>query len=508
MAADIGQGGIGAMARKVILSTVASALIALGLASTAGAATTTRLVLSQSAAFSILGHSCGGIQEKVYATGFAPNGYPAGDVYLETRCGGSGRGGGYKVTTYSAWATVTWDWVGDTRSYARLEGAAEAISETFSAEDAYGDHIYNVKTAAYLETTSPPLVAPAAPTGVTAVVSAIESGEQLVLRFQVSWVPASETAGLITSSTVTATPVGSTAPVLTATVSGSGSSAIVAPLQPNTTYQITVTNTDAEGTSQASSPIEAKSPNSDGEPEEPPHEAPEFGRCVKVTGEKEGKVTFYHGGFTTATCLLESATHTGKFEWYPGVVNAGFKTAINPATTATLETVTKAKLTCTGASSAGAITGAKTVGNVLIKFTGCESAGAKCTTAGLAEGELESSNLEGMLGIERITGKEGKEIQHIALDLYPVGRTGPFLEYTCNGSGPTTLSGSVLVPVTAGKMLTTGTLRYAATAGMQKPESFEGGVPEFLTNSLFEEVGLTVASTQTNEEAVEINTAV
>jgi hypothetical protein len=33
-------------------------------------------------------------------------------------------------------------------------------------------------------------------------------------------------------------------------------------------------------------------------------------------------------------------------------------------------------------------------------------------------------------------------------------------------------------------------------------------VPEFLTNSLFEAVGLTLASTQTNEEAIEINTAV
>jgi hypothetical protein len=36
----------------------------------------------------------------------------------------------------------------------------------------------------------------------------------------------------------------------------------------------------------------------------------------------------------------------------------------------------------------------------------------------------------------------------------------------------------------------------------------EGGDPEFLTNSSFEEVGLTVSSTQTNEEAVEINPVV
>ncbi len=35
--------------------------------------------------------------------------------------------------------------------------------------------------------------------------------------------------------------------------------------------------------------------------------------------------------------------------------------------------------------------------------------------------------------------------------------------------------------------------------------SFEGGVREVLTNQLGEQVGLTLNSTQTNEEAIEIN---
>ena len=257
---------------------------------------------------------------------------------------------------------------------------------------------------------------------------------------------------------MTATPVASTAPVLTATASGSATSALVGPLQPSTTYQITVTNTDAEGASQTSSPIEAKSPGTDeGPPGEEPKasEPPEFGRCPKVPAEKEGTMTVYQGGFTTATCQEASATHAGKFEWYPWVVKARFKTVIKPTTTATLESVSKVKVTCTGESSSGEITA-----------------------------------------------------RHIALDLYPVGRTGPFLGYTCNGSGPATLSGSVLAPGTAGKMLTTATLKFTATAGKQKPESFEGGEPYLLLSSLFEEVGLTVASTQANEEAIEINTAV
>jgi len=252
------------MFRRITLSAIAGALVCLAPASAAGAATPTQLLLSQSAAFSLLGHSCGGIQEQVYATGFAVNGFPAGDVYMQTRCGGSGRGGGYKSTTYSAWATTTWDWFGDTRSFAKLEGAGEQ-NTSFSAEDAHGDRIYNVGTVAYLETGEPPLQPPAAPTGIGASVSLYEVGETEYLRMQVGWAAAEETAGLITSSTVTATPVKPGPAVLTTTVAGTSTSALLAPVAPNTTYRITVTNTDSEGTSDESSPIELTSPNEDGE---------------------------------------------------------------------------------------------------------------------------------------------------------------------------------------------------------------------------------------------------
>lgn len=238
-------------------------LACMGLASAAAAATPTQLVLSQSDAFSILGHSCGGIQERVYATGFAASGLPMGDVYMQTSCGGSGRGGGYKTTTYSAWATVTWDWFGDTRSFAKLEGPA-GENGSFTAEDTHGDRLRNAGTVAYLETGEPPLQPPAVPTAVTAEASSVEVGEEEepVLRFTVGWTSAAETAGLITSSTVTATPVGSTSPVLTSTVNGPGSSAVVEPLQRHTTYRITVTSTDAEGASKASAPIEISSSGS------------------------------------------------------------------------------------------------------------------------------------------------------------------------------------------------------------------------------------------------------
>ena len=211
----------------------------------------------------MLGHSCGGIQEQTYATGFQSGGLPTGDVYMQTRCGGSGRGGGYKTTTYSAWAIVAWDWFGNTRSFAKLEGAAEE-NTSFSETDSHGDRIYNEGTRAYLETGEPPLVAPEPPTEVNASAFAVEVAEEQPpqLELQVSWTPAPATAALITSSTVTATPVGSSAPVLSTTVSGSG--ATLAPLAYHTTYSITVTNTDDEGTSAPSAPVEVTTGGEDG----------------------------------------------------------------------------------------------------------------------------------------------------------------------------------------------------------------------------------------------------
>jgi hypothetical protein len=221
-------------------------------------------VLNQGAAFAILGHSCGGIQEESFATGFAPSGFPQGDVYMQTRCGGSGRGGGYKTTTYSAWASVVWDWVGDTRSYAKLEGAP-VVNPSFEATDAHGDRIYNSAKRAYLETGEPPLQPPGPPTGVNASVSLYEVGDLEYLRIGVSWTLAPETAGLVTSSTVTAAPVKPGPPVLNATANGSWSSAYLGPVEPSTTYRVTVTSTDPEGTSEPSVPIEVTTPNSDGE---------------------------------------------------------------------------------------------------------------------------------------------------------------------------------------------------------------------------------------------------
>ena len=199
------------------------------------------LILPQGDAFAILGASCGGIQEQVYATGFDPvTGYPTGNVSLKTSCGGSGRGGGYHTTTYTAWASATWDFAGNVVSYSVLSNAVVNVS--FTATDNFGDILYNTSGLAYL-------IVPFA--AMPAAVTAVQSGDQ----FLVTWLPNGINPVAVTSSTLTATPVNSPASILTTTVTGSATNGAIDLLQPQTTYQITVVNNAVSGPSPASLPV-------------------------------------------------------------------------------------------------------------------------------------------------------------------------------------------------------------------------------------------------------------
>jgi hypothetical protein len=253
-----------AMAR---LGAVITMLAGLCHVSSVAAANATSLLLPQSTAFTILGHSCGGIQEQALATGFQTiGGYPYGVVYLQTRCGTGGRGG--RTITYSAWASVTWNFSGVVRSYTTLTTAPTGYSPTFSAYDTAGDHLFNALSAVNVlpancavtnvtyctYRTYLSVVLPGTPTGVAATQSADQ--------FKVTWTPDPATAMLISSSTVTAAPVSSTAPVVTTTVTGTANSVYVGPLQPQTTYSITVVSNDGAGSSPASSPISFTTPAS------------------------------------------------------------------------------------------------------------------------------------------------------------------------------------------------------------------------------------------------------
>lgn len=105
------------------------------------------LQMDSTTAFSILGVSCGGIQQQDFSTGFDTSGNISGEIYLQTRCGSSGVGGGYTTTTYSSWVGVTWDLTGSLINNTVLSSVPTDYSYTFSAFDAQNDRIYNTLTA-------------------------------------------------------------------------------------------------------------------------------------------------------------------------------------------------------------------------------------------------------------------------------------------------------------------------------------------------------------------------
>ncbi len=201
--------------------------------------TPTRLLLPQSTAFAILGYWCGGIQETVSAGFNVANGLPTGVVDLSTTCSGSGRDGGHS-TTHRASAVVTWDLAGNVVSATPLTNGVTVPPTT--GNDGLGDFIYNAGAVAYLV-----VPVPGAPTGVTAV----QSGDV----FQVSWTPNAANPADVISSTLTATPVNSTNPILSTIVTGSVNTGIIPTLEPQTTYQVTVVNQTIGGSSRPSTPI-------------------------------------------------------------------------------------------------------------------------------------------------------------------------------------------------------------------------------------------------------------
>lgn len=195
------------------------------------------LLLPQSTAFSILGYSCGGIKEQVSAGFDVSNGIPTGVVNLSTTCSSGGRGS--RPVTHTASALVTWDYAGNVISATILSNGA--VNPTIGM-DGLGDVIYKSGTGTYLV-----VPVPAAPSDVAAV----QSGDE----FHVSWKLNGVKPVAIVSSTVTATPMNSTAPVLSNTVAGPATVGVISTLQPQTTYQITVVSMTIGGPGPASQPI-------------------------------------------------------------------------------------------------------------------------------------------------------------------------------------------------------------------------------------------------------------
>lgn len=229
---------------------------------------------------------------------------------------------------------------------------------------------------------------------------------------------------------------------------------------------------------------------------------PEVGRCVKVA--------LGTGKFSSAACTKEKAK--GSYEWMPGVAKGKFTSTGGIGTLATVGGTT---VLCKTESSGGEYSGNKLVKGVVVKFTGCEATGFTCSTEGAASGEIVTNPLEGKIGIEKRAFNEKEEVplkNKIALDLFPTSAdNGLYVIFNCGKSLHITVGGSVLVPLKpTNKMISTLTLKYVASKGIQKPTKFEGEPADVLITEINgkkpEQSGITITSTQTGEEAAELNT--
>jgi hypothetical protein len=224
-------------------------------------------------------------------------------------------------------------------------------------------------------------------------------------------------------------------------------------------------------------------------------EAPELGRCVALA----------KGKFTNSVCTKKaSGTTVGTFEWEPGAVKNKFT---GVGATATLETIHKVKVTCKTEASSGEYTSSKTVGNIAVKFTGCESLKYKCKSPGAAEGEIKTRVLAGTLRWETATKSK------VAIDLVP--QEGElFVEFQC-GPANAIVKGSVMTNVPVNIAKTVFEQKFTATKGKQKPEFYYTASKEKIKDVLIskiggpgaelEQSGQTVTNTQTDEEPLELN---
>jgi hypothetical protein len=224
-------------------------------------------------------------------------------------------------------------------------------------------------------------------------------------------------------------------------------------------------------------------------------EPPEFGRCVKQAG----------GKFKTGNCTTAAVPGEERFEWLPGVVNNKFKLVSKAATLVVFETVGGTKVTCTGESATGEYTGPKSVGNVVMTFTGCECCKIPCNTKGAKSGELVFAALEGEPGIIKKGATPARS--KAGLELFAPGG-GNWADFSCS-TVHTTIKGAVIVALPANGMKLSYAIKLTCGKGQQKPEAFEGGPQAALEINMGTgpQRGCLIASLDlTNEEKVELST--
>jgi hypothetical protein len=226
---------------------------------------------------------------------------------------------------------------------------------------------------------------------------------------------------------------------------------------------------------------------------------PELGRCVKVPSA---------GAYETSKCITTSPSHNGRYEWEPGLAKPGVKFASKSSTApAVFHTSGYSILVVCYGGVTGSGTGTpEELTGVTLRFAGCteEVTGTpKCTTPGLAEGEVEATALAARFGI--ISGSP----LAVGLVLRSVG-TEPFGVLGCP-RWPS-LWGGVITKVKSDAMAGTQKLVYKDlhSRGQQQYQQFEGEPTEVLHFESAEGRAAALEATVvlTFEEKAEINTAV
>jgi hypothetical protein len=139
--------------------------------------------------------------------------------------------------------------------------------------------------------------------------------------------------------------------------------------------------------------------------------------------------------------------------------------------------VSKTKIECSAGTGTGEVTGPKTSKKSVTTFTGCKASGFPCNSAGDPEGTIKTVPLQGALN-ELGGGKPGVRFFPEA-----TGRGGILAEFTCAGSIPVKVKGSVIgqaagaagTNAETGKLLSSGKLTFAESGGKQKYTSFTEG---------------------------------
>jgi hypothetical protein len=163
-----------------------------------------------------------------------------------------------------------------------------------------------------------------------------------------------------------------------------------------------------------------------------------------------------------------SEEHKGESEYEIALTEPQFGTSKDRFTTKTslalLETASTSPVDCASSVSTGEVTGAKSVGSLVVIFSGChsnEGAGCSVKGGGGGTGNIITNTLDGELGT--VSAKEAAS--EVGLLLLPTsGKTFVTLEGSCLISSPSAVEGSVAGEVTplyeeskTGKLIFTGT---------------------------------------------------